>query len=157
MATVCASSLRAEAASPPAEALLAELAALPGVSSVNAKPVKPATKLNHFGVAFLFKVPGEGKAIAKRSAVTEEDGERPNFVAAVQWAIDWVTNEMKTHGVQVDAADGAKAFDLPTAEELEWLSEWIDEQPTPEAVTVAQADAALAARRSSRAGPSQAG
>jgi len=47
-----------------------------------------------------------------------------------------------------------------TAEELRWLAEWVDEQLSPEAVTVAQANAALAARRSqsssSQAGTSQA-
>ena len=45
----------------------------------------------------------------------------------------------------------------PTEEELHWLAEWVDEQLAPEAVTLEQASAALAARRSCPAGSSHAG
>mmetsp|Transcript_17538 Transcript_17538/g.52449 ORF Transcript_17538/g.52449 Transcript_17538/m.52449 type:complete len:113 (-) Transcript_17538:22-360(-) len=83
-----------------------------------------------------------------RSAITEPEGARPTFLEAVRSAIADVTTTLEEHGVTV--AQPVRNADLPppTAEELQWLSEWIDEQPTPEAVTVEQADAAIAARRS---------
>eukprot|EP00966_Prymnesium_polylepis_P046137 1068275-Prymnesium_polylepis.1 len=70
--------------------LLAELAALPGVTAVCTKPVPPATKPNHFGVAFKLRVPGKGRK-SKRISVTEAEGERLTFLVAVQSAIGWVT------------------------------------------------------------------
>mmetsp|Transcript_21 Transcript_21/g.39 ORF Transcript_21/g.39 Transcript_21/m.39 type:complete len:187 (-) Transcript_21:213-773(-) len=136
--------------------LLDRLQSLPGVTGVNPKPLEPATKPNHFGVAFKLRLPGQGRQ-GRRSSVTEADGDRPNFAHAVQAGIDWALAQLTEHGVEIDVDQRDDAQQPPTAEELEWLAEWIDDQPAPESVTVAQADAALAARRSSQAGSSQAG
>lgn len=149
-----------EAESDQAAALLARLRALPGVSSVNTKPVKPASKPNHFGVSFLVKPPGVTKGIAKRSACTAPDGARPTLVAAIEAAIVTTVDILNEHGLEVEVLPAAQpegVLNAPTAEELQWLADWVDEQPEPEAITVEQADAALAIRRSSRAGSSQAG
>eukprot|EP00966_Prymnesium_polylepis_P159455 3685092-Prymnesium_polylepis.1 len=83
-----AAKLQEESASPEAAALLQQLAGLPGVSSVNPKPVKPANKPNHFGVNFKLRLPNGSSAQNKRSSVTGADGARPTFNAAVQQAID---------------------------------------------------------------------
>eukprot|EP00966_Prymnesium_polylepis_P250273 5786573-Prymnesium_polylepis.1 len=140
-----AAALQGQMASAQAEALLAKLRNLPYVSGVNTQPIKPAQKPNHFGVKYYVTPPGSTK-LTKRSAVTDPGGDRPTFVAAVQSAIDATVALLTEHGVEIDA-EQPDADQPPTTEELQWLAEWIDEQPQPESVTVAQADAALAARR----------
>ena len=67
--------------------LLARLAELPCVSAVSTKPNPPANKANHFGVKFKLTIPGKGR-MDKRSAMTEPDGARPTFAAAVRSAIE---------------------------------------------------------------------
>ena len=141
---------RTDAASAEAGALLAKLAGLPGVSSVNPKPVKPATKPNHFGVSYLLRLPGSSKATSKRAAVTEPTGERPTFIAAVQSAIDSVTVALKEHGI--DTVAEARLEPALSKEELDWLVQWIDEQPEPEAVGIEQAEDAIRSRRATAAG-----
>ena len=147
--------LQREMDSAEASVLLARLRELPGVSCINSKPVKPANKPNHFGVSYNVRLPNRPRQ-TKRASVTGPDGDRPTFLAAVQSAVNSTVALLTEHGVEINTVR-RDADQPPTAEELEWLSEWIDEQSAPEAVTVAQADAALSARRSSRAGSSQAG
>ena len=150
-----AEELQQQAASQEAAALLEQLCSLPGVSGVNAKPVSTADKLNHFGVSYKLRIVG-GDRKSKRSAVTEPDGDRPTFIAAVKQAINSTTAELREHGVEVRTVQ-CDADQPPTEEELHWLAEWVDEQLAPEAVTLEQASAALAARRSCPAGSSHAG
>ena len=140
-----------DAASMEAVALLAKLASLPGVSGIVTKPSRPANKPNHFGVAWRLRLPGESKAAARRAAVTEPSGARPTFVAAVQWAIDSVTAALKEHGID-SAAEAPLGVPAPSNEELEWLAQWIDEQPEPGAIGIEQADAALRSRHAAASG-----
>eukprot|EP00966_Prymnesium_polylepis_P171952 3976256-Prymnesium_polylepis.1 len=143
-------------ASAQVEALLVKLRNLPYVSGecgVNTRPIQPANKANHFGIKYYVTPPGAGK-MTKRSAVTELDGDRPTFLAAVEEAIAVATTILQKHGVQIDPEQRA-AERPPSTEELRWLAEWIDEQLAPEAVTLDQANAALAVRRSSQADSSQ--
>ena len=73
--------IEAQMAAEQAAELLARLESLPGVSGVNPSPLyRPATKANHFGVAFKLRLPS-GKRQSKRSSVTEADGDRPTFAA----------------------------------------------------------------------------
>ena len=155
MATSGTPLLLTDAASPEAAALLAKLADLPGVSSVNPKPVKPANKPNHFGVSYLLRLPGWNKATTKRSAVTDATGNRPTFIAAVEAAIDSVTAALKEHGI--NAPHETSMEPPPSTEELEWLGAWIDEQSDPDAIGVEQADAALRSRRAAASGAATAG
>eukprot|EP00966_Prymnesium_polylepis_P202256 4685850-Prymnesium_polylepis.1 len=115
---------------------------------------RPPTRCNHFGVAFKLRLPGKARQ-SQRVSVTEAEGDRPTFEAAVRSAIDWVNGELEKHGVEVNTAEQQEE-QPPTAEELDWLAEWLDEQLAPEAVTIELADAAIAARRSA-SGSSQAG
>ena len=142
--------LTAEMNSAGATALLQKLQALPLVCNVSTKPMKPASKPNHFGVSFRLKVPGS-ITLQKRMAVTDADGARPTFCAAVEAALHFANDVHAEQGVHVSTASP------PSTEELEWLASWIDEQLAPEAVTVAEADAALSAHRLLQAGSSQAG
>ena len=93
--------IQEQAASQEAAALLEQLAGLPGVSGVNPKPISTADRLNHFGVSYKLRI-REGKRTSKRAAVTEADGGRPTFMAAVKYAIDSTTAELKEHGVQIN-------------------------------------------------------
>ena len=141
--------LNEELASVQAGALLARLSELPHVTCVRTKPMKPANKLNHFGVSYKLRLPGEGLK-DKRSAVTEDGGTRPTFVAAVQAAIDFVVAALREKGIEV--AESGPVAEPPTTEELEWLAAWIDEQPEPDRIGIEQADAALRSRRATAAG-----
>ena len=88
-----AATLEEELNSLSAAALVLKLSSLPCVSAVRTKPVQPATKPNHFGVTFDLRLPNS-KRQTKRSAVTDPDGARPTFVAAVQSAIDTVVSPL---------------------------------------------------------------
>ena len=113
--------------------LLANLERMPGVSQ-NSKPVKPANKPNHFGVSVKLKLP-ERSRLQKRFAVTKPDGERPTLVAAAREAIKWATGELKAAGIEAPEAP-PQAPQPPTPEELQQLTEWIDGQSDPEAITI---------------------
>ena len=140
-----------------ASELLAVLTKLPCVVNVNPKPVGAANKPNHFGVSYQLRLP-DSKPVPKRSAVTGPDGARPTLAAAFQAAIDFVRGELAQHGVEAEV-DLEAGLPLPaqpeaTAEELEWLAEWLDRQEDPAAVTTDQADAALEQHRQGQAGAS---
>ena len=144
--------MKQEAASEPVQQLLARLASLPGVSAVNPKPQKPATKPNHFGVSYKLRLPGADAPVSKRSAVTEADGIRPTFIVAVQAAIDYVITALD----QVGGMDLSEAVDPPihSAAELAWLEEWCEEHPNPETITMQMAEEALLAQHASSSGSS---
>ena len=63
-------------------------------------------------------------------------------------AIKWATGELKAAGIEAPEAT-PQAPQPPTPEELQQLTEWIDGQSDPEAITVEQADAWLRGRRAS--------
>jgi hypothetical protein len=151
--------LRAEVASAEAEALLLTLRGLPCVRGVRTKPAPPANKPNHFGITFELHLPGQPRQ-TKRMAVTGADGARPTFVAAVRSAIKAVNAALVEANVTSTSDATPAPLAPPTAEELEWLAEWMDSQLAPEEITTEQAAAALAQRRSasssSKAGSSEA-
>lgn len=128
--------------------LLADLESMPH-TNINARPIGKAgsRKPNDFGVRVTLKLP-ERSRLQKRFAVTKPDGERPTLVAAAREAIKWATGELKAAGIEAPEAT-PQAPQPPTPEELQQLTEWIDGQSDPEAITVEQADAWLRGRRAS--------
>ena len=144
-----AATLEEELNSSTAAALVLKLSSLPCVSAVRTKPVRPATKPNHFGVTFNLCLPN-AKRQTKRAAVTGPDGARPTFAAAVQSAIDTVVAALKASGLS--DFEAALAHEAPTAEDLDWLATWIDEHAEPDTIGVEQATVALRSHRASTSG-----
>lgn len=141
-----ATQIQSESASPETAALLGKLSGLPFVHGVNAKPIKPATRPNHFGVSFKLRLPNEAVK-PMRVAVTDADGSRPTLAAAVRSAISSAEAILKEKNLLQQPMPEA-----PTAEELAWLAEWIEDQLAPEEITLERAQAALAEHRQSSHG-----
>lgn len=129
--------------------LLADLESMPH-TNINARPIGKAgsRKPNDFGVRVTLKLHPRKQ---KRFAVTKPDGERPTLVAAAREAVKWATGELKAAGIEAPEAT-PQAPQPPTPEELQQLTEWIDDQSDPEAITIEQADAWLRGRRASASG-----
>ena len=129
--------------------LLADLESMPH-TNINARPIGKAgsRKPNDFGVRVTLKLQALKQ---RRFAVTKPDGERPTLVAAAREAVKWATGELKAAGIEAPEAT-TQAPQPPTPEELQQLTEWIDDQSDPEAITIEQADAWLRGRRASASG-----
>ena len=140
------------------DAQLAVLRAVPGVTAVTDYPAGGVGVIvpndpNKNGVRFKL----QGKLVNVHfNAATGID----NKVAAAAQAIKKLTEKVG-EGVMREAAasvlqpppEQAATASLTDAEE-QWLADWYDEQPEPDQVTLAQADAALAAHRAAAGGSS---
>ena len=137
------------AASAEEEELIAALRRVPGVSAVNTKPQKPASRPNHFGVTYQLKLPSESKAKAKRKACTAMDVDQPRrSIADCVKAVLGDLREQLGAGEVDSAMLLAEEAPVPaTAAELEWLSIWCESHEAPETITFEMAEAALIERR----------
>jgi len=108
--------------------LLADLESMPH-TNINARPIGKAgsRKPNDFGVLVTLKLQPRKQ---KRFAVTKPDGERPTLVAAAREAVKWATGELKAAGIEAPEAT-PQVPQPPTPEELQQLTEWIDDQSDP--------------------------
>ena len=88
--------------------------------------------------------------------MTNIGGPRPTLIDAFEAAVRDVRARLARHGVRTDIEADIEAGlpgvvqappDAATAEELEWLARWVDDQDNPAEITVEQADAMLAQHR----------
>jgi len=140
------------AASAEEEELIAALRRVPGVSAVNTKPQKPASKPNNFGVTYQLKLPSESKAKSKRKACTAMDVDQPrrtiaDCVKAVLGDLREQLGAGEVDSAMLLAEEAPVPATAADAAELEWLSIWCESHEAPETITFQMAEAALIVRR----------